>query len=627
MAPASEPGLSSDLRRLLDTLSGEPDMGETIRLATGEARPLPASLPRLDVTSERSADLQVLRELGIGGMGEVRLARQTALSREVALKTVNPRVRSTSFVEGALLREGVVTGGLEHPNIVPVHMMGVDGQDRPVIVMKRVEGVPWSELDAASVAEQTTLWSGVPLLRHLEIFLEVCSAVAFAHARGLVHRDIKPSNVMIGAFGEVYLLDWGLACPVGTGAFDHGQGDEPSMPLGTPLYMAPEMVSSNGTIDEQTDVYLLGATLHRMLTGKPRHRGPDLVTVMSQVVLSEPYPYEGEVPAELATICNRATARRKATRYPSAALFREAVMAYLRHRSSFELAREGQQRLDQVAGLVARGDEASQTELRRLFTESRFAFMRALREWDGNARARQGLQDCLETMIGVEIDRGQLDSAQALLDELPEPNAELQRRLDDRRERDDIERQQVASLREMAFQMDAQVSRWPRAILVVVIALLVVGTATTMHSESAAIPKDATTGLIVMAPFVLAYLVAVTIFRRRLIRNAASRRLVALVGIAIGAMTLNRALGTYIDISMEPMLSADFLLLGAITATGGVTVDRVLWWPAAVWLAGAAAMLMLPNPFPWPYVTSQIGGLLLLAYLWMGRPKDKGSRA
>jgi hypothetical protein len=383
--------------------------------------------------------------------------------------------------------------------------------------------------------------------------------------------------------------------------------------------MAPEMVGSETTIDEQTDVYLLGATLHRMLTGKPRHQGDDLVTVLGEVVLSEPYPYQGEIPTELAAICNQATAWSKEARYPSVAALREAVVGYLRHRSSFEVTREGRERLEQLEALVARGEEGSQTEMHRLFTESRFAFMRALREWDGNESAQGGLQRCLETMIRVEIARGQLDTAQAFVDELPQPNAELQQELADNIERQAVERQQVASLREMAFQMNVEVSKWPRAVLVAVIALLVVGTATMMSSDSRPLPKDASAGLIVMVPFVIAYVGAVTFFRKRLLRNVASRRLVAALGIGIGAMTINRALGTYVDIDLTLMLSADFLLIAAVAATGGMTVDRVLWCPAVVWLAGAVAMVTLPNPFPWPYVASQIGGLLLLALLWTGR--------
>src|SRR5262249_35011988 len=151
--------------------------------------------------------------------------------------------------------------------------------------MKHVEGVSWRDLlrDGAHPA-----WAkvGAPgedrLVSHLQILMQVCNAVEFAHRRGLIHRDIKPANVMVGEFGEVYLLDWGIAARTGilAEASSHlgESGAEPTpRMLGTPAYMAPEMLSRKvGPIDERTDVYLLGATLHEVLTGRPRHVGSTL---------------------------------------------------------------------------------------------------------------------------------------------------------------------------------------------------------------------------------------------------------------------------------------------------------------------------------------------------------------
>lgn len=272
--------------RLIEIVGAHADTGAdtdaTIRWATA----LPASvrlappvqkLPRLEVGGD-GAELAIIDELGRGGMGHVQLAHQKSLRREVALKRALPG-DDDPIVHEVLVHEGVITGQLEHPNVVPVHLLGVDERERPVLVMKRVEGVPWKELIGAPdhpAWSDTKTWSDDRTLRHLEIFLDVCSAVHFAHARGLVHRDIKPTNVMLGRFREVYLLDWGIACSVGTSAYDHLGGTE-----GLPAYMAPEMVDPDGVIDERTDVFLLGATLHVALTGTRRHAGRRMMDIFN----------------------------------------------------------------------------------------------------------------------------------------------------------------------------------------------------------------------------------------------------------------------------------------------------------------------------------------------------------
>jgi serine/threonine-protein kinase len=218
-------------------------------------------------------DLLVLDTLGEGGMGRVLLARQRSLARDVAVKVLKPE---TADADGALslLREAVVMGGVEHPNIVPVHALGRDDRGHPVLVMKRIEGTSWRALlddDAHPTWTALLAAHGDRVSAHLEVLMRVADAAHFAHARGVIHRDIKPENVMVGAFGEVYLVDWGIAIRVGRTQPD---GDGAFRIRGTPAYMAPEMIGGDPTrLDARTDVYLLGATLHEVLTRTPRHRG------------------------------------------------------------------------------------------------------------------------------------------------------------------------------------------------------------------------------------------------------------------------------------------------------------------------------------------------------------------
>jgi len=202
---------------------------------------------------------ELVSELGRGGMGVVYLARDTALDREVALKIVD-RVHAGG-------REARVLARLEHPGIVPVHDFGELPDGRAFYAMKRVRG---DRLDR-------WLAAGRDVAERLAVFLRVCDAVAFAHAHGVVHRDLKPENVMVGEFGEVLVLDWGIAqVPDAAGA---RAGDAIA---GTPDYMAPEQARGDADADHRADVYALGGVLQAMsdrpalaaIAGKARARLP-----------------------------------------------------------------------------------------------------------------------------------------------------------------------------------------------------------------------------------------------------------------------------------------------------------------------------------------------------------------
>src|SRR5262249_12200472 len=154
-----------------------------------------------------------------------------------------------------LLVEAVITGSLEHPSVVPVYALGCDDAGHPILVMKRIEGVSWKTLAAD---QHHPAWARIDaagddrLVAHLEILMQVAGAVHFAHSRGFVHRDIKLANVMIGEFGEVYVVDWGLAVKMGAAPLS----DEEAPLVGTPVYLAPEMLSGDpAAVDARTDVY------------------------------------------------------------------------------------------------------------------------------------------------------------------------------------------------------------------------------------------------------------------------------------------------------------------------------------------------------------------------------------
>ncbi|MCA9607112.1 MAG: serine/threonine protein kinase, partial [Myxococcales bacterium] len=228
----------------LETAGTRPDPSILIKAGTAEHE-----LPRLD-----GVDLGPT--LGHGGMAIVHLGQQLKLDRAVAVKTLREDRRSPRDVE-RLLTEARITGRLEHPNIVPIHdiVRGPDGVPR--VVLKLIEGDTWAALMRDSDRVKESFSTDAPFEWHLGVLTAVCRALSFAHSRGVIHRDVKPTNVMVGRFGEIYLVDWGIALET-----DGELGRRVEL-VGTIAYMAPEQLEADETLlGPWTDTYLLGATLY-----------------------------------------------------------------------------------------------------------------------------------------------------------------------------------------------------------------------------------------------------------------------------------------------------------------------------------------------------------------------------
>ena len=303
--------------------------------------------------------LHVEGTLGEGGMGVVRLARQTALDRSVAVKTLRPE-HKTDQASLKLLREAWITGALEHPNILPVYDVGLDEDELPMIVLKCITGLDWIEVMHEPDLLHKHLGSGDPLELNLGVLMQVAQAVSFAHSRGILHRDIKPENVRLGSFGEVYLLDWGIAVALtddGSGRFPLA-ADATEM-AGTPSYMAPEMVGGDlYPLSERTDVYLLGAVLYECVTGRPPHSGTSPVAIIASVLKSEP-PLPDDLPEPLRELIRDAMSPDPEQRIPSAEAFRERVQDFLRYRGALRLTADAEERTDELARIAQRAREQS----------------------------------------------------------------------------------------------------------------------------------------------------------------------------------------------------------------------------------------------------------------------------
>jgi serine/threonine-protein kinase len=242
-------------------------------------------------------DCELLDRVGRGGMGEVFRGKDPALGRDLAVKVLRPELRSDPGAERRFAQEARVTGALQHPNIVPVHNLGRLPDGRLYFTMKLVRGRTLAEMLAEGQGPgRLAEWLGV--------FEKVCQAVAFAHSRGVIHRDLKPANVMVGAFGEVQVMDWGLAKVLALAdgvAFQEGESGEAGDTVrrvaltgstaddrrtgivGTPAYMAPEQARGEAdVVDERADVFGMGAILCEILTGRPPHWGTDLDAILRE---------------------------------------------------------------------------------------------------------------------------------------------------------------------------------------------------------------------------------------------------------------------------------------------------------------------------------------------------------
>jgi serine/threonine-protein kinase len=550
-----------------------------------------------DSDPARRSDLEIVDILGEGGMGRVHLARQRSLSRDVAVKVVKPEAQDDTSVE-ALLSEAVIMGFLEHPSIIPVHALGLDDAGQPILVMKRVEGVVWRDLienpgHPAWARLETMAEDRLGV--HLEILLQVANALAFAHSRGIVHLDVKPANVMVGDFGEVYLLDWGVA----TGIERTARPARHAL-RGTPAYMAPEMVSPRaGMIDERTDVYLLGTTLHVALTGRSRHEGRTLLDVLGAAYASRPFAYDASVPAELAAICNRATHADRGRRYPSIPAFRQAIQDYLRHRGSIALSATAATLLTALkAALAAKGEEAGVFDAERayrLMTECRFGFMQALRAWKDNAAACDGLERCIEVMIEHHIAEGSVSAARGLLGELPAPRPDLKKKIDALEEEQRKRREEEERLKHMARDFDLTVAARQRtAILFALGAAVLVAVLTWMASTGAEAPTHQRM-ITVACLLLVAVTIAVAIGRRHLFRNTANRRIVALLYTVLGALLVHRIIAASRGMLPSMVLLDDMLMLSALMAAGSVMLLRWLGWVSLLFGAGVVFSVLRPE--------------------------------
>ncbi|MCA8986669.1 MAG: protein kinase [Planctomycetaceae bacterium] len=347
-------------------------------------------------------EYELLNILGEGGMGVVWNACQLSIDRNVAIKMIKPAVASKPRQVEKFIAEAVVTGDLDHPNIVPIHDLGQDDEGNFFYAMKHVQGTPWNKV----IRQQS-------LHQNLDALLRTCDAIAFAHARGIIHRDLKPENIMLGEYGEVLVMDWGLALP--TEQFHkkdsissaHGMG-------GTPAYMAPEMAS--GPMDRigyPSDVYLLGSILFEIVTGAPPHRGKTSQQCLFAAMRNEISPLKTNT--ELTAIAMKALATDPRQRYQTVKAFQSAIRDYLEHEKSLTLSERAAHELKRARET---GDYAH-------YARSLFGYEEALGLWDENEAAQTGLKSARHTYASAALEKEDFDLAESLIESAAEEEQTL----------------------------------------------------------------------------------------------------------------------------------------------------------------------------------------------------------
>ena len=275
-------------------------------------------------------------EIGRGGMSSVRRVYDKNLLRRLAMKVLDPDLARERRVVQAFLEEAQITAQLDHPNLIPIHELGVDADGTHYFTMRLVRGHTLGEW----IESREDLGSPESLQEGLGILLKVCDALAFAHSRSVLHCDLKPANIMVGAYGEVYLMDWGLAQLRGKGVEVQRAEGTPRLiregrASGTPGYMSPEQARGNWSeCDARTDVFSLGAVLYHLVTGRAPFSGESIQAALSHAVDNQFDPPQLAaahlVPPELSRIVEKALRPAPDERFQSAGELKKELERFLR---------------------------------------------------------------------------------------------------------------------------------------------------------------------------------------------------------------------------------------------------------------------------------------------------------
>jgi len=610
-----------------------PDLARTIEARLAEDPDLAATLvkaPRETITPKRPASerglgaietlvtvgavaedkLELHETIGEGGMGIVHLATQVTLGRHVAVKTIRPGVTDIEAVV-RILREAWIAGTLDHPNVVPIHDLGINSAGAPVIVMKRIEGSAWSELmhDPAEIARR--FGASDPLEWNLGVLKSVCNAVHFAHSKGILHRDLKPENVMVGAFGEVYLVDWGIAVSLKDDPSGRlPQASEATELAGTPCYIAPEMLlGTPSLLSPRTDVYLLGAILYDIFTGRAPHEASTIEAMVSSALISEP-DFPANYPAEARTITTKAMRREPPERYESAEALRLAIDDYQRHRGSRKLAHDARQSLERLLRILQEEPASEERTLAvfNLLGECRFGYKSALSAWPDNEAARKGLDRALLAVIDHELSEGDPTAAAALLREVAAPPPEVASRVETAIR---ARAQKDAELRKLEADLDPTVGTRTRTFAGALLGVLWTLTPLCgLWAERSGIPLSHAPMIVISIGFLLLGGVLFLWARDSLTKTQINRRVSASMAVYLVGQIVLGVSAWQVGITPEQTL---LVYMFAWALTEGLLAVWIERWFAASAVVTAISIVLATQLRSWIYPLMAIDNAVLTA--------------
>ncbi len=353
MKHVTDPEVQASLGQSADSQPDDTDPYATRGEPSDHAAGLYASsAPFAHTAPNPGLRFRILRPHARGGLGEVHVARDEELGREVALKQIQDRHADDRDSQARFMLEAEITGGLEHPGIVPVYGLGHYADGRPFYAMRFIRGDSLKDacerFHKADAAERDPGERSLELRSLLGRFVDVCNAIAYAHSRGVLHRDLKPGNIMLGKYGETLVVDWGLAKTVDGPAIVSTEPGEGSLTpssasmashtmmgsaMGTPQFMSPEQAAGRlDLLGPPSDVYSLGATLYFLLTGKPPINDKEVGSTLQKVQRGEfppPRQIKADIHPALEAICMKAMALKPYDRYGSPRTMAEDIEHWL----------------------------------------------------------------------------------------------------------------------------------------------------------------------------------------------------------------------------------------------------------------------------------------------------------
>ena len=543
---------------------------------------------------QASQQFLIIDKIGEGGMGFVLLGQQKIPMREVAIKRLK---KPSRLLCRLLIEEAMTMGALEHPNIIPVHAVSINGSHGPEVIMKRVQGETLKELLGGKPIDISQPQMG-GLRSILNILIHVCHALEYAHSKHIYHRDIKPENIMVGEFGEIYLLDWGIA--LNKGKSHEIITDNSIHIVGTPSYMAPEMLSGKpNDVTESTDVFLLGATLYEILTGKVLYSDSDLDKTLIQVSACNVPSFEAtSVPHELIEICKTALRKDKRERYQHISKMRIELELFMLRSEAYRLRDQSILSLKHLEESVKtlQNPEMLPPDVYQYFSEARFGFEQALQIVENCPGCIDNLQKTLEIMTGLFLDINDLNSAQSLIASLPQKNEQLEKRVRKVRKylKERVERER--KYKELEAKYDKAHSHKERMMLAkamgIAIPLLIM--CAMLYDFIYQPPVTPERLLITMGSIFAVVVLATIIGRKTLLVNATGRRAVVSLGTGSFSFILVSLIGIKYHLEGNIVMMLDQLIVALTFACLYPTI-RTAGYIALVSLGALVISLIEPE--------------------------------